>query len=132
MNAKNEVSKRIIEARVDAGLTQSDVAKYLDISPQSVQQWENGSTSPRGKRVQKLAELLKTSAQFLVFGTSTKNKIDSNSEKGINADSLNDAIRESFKKTIFDCADIGWISVRDGVNLEMLADIAIKNLKEKL
>ena len=34
-------------ARVDAGLTQVDVAKTMGVSPATVNQWENGKQTPR-------------------------------------------------------------------------------------
>lgn len=59
------IGKRIIQARTEAGLNQSQLAKQLNVSPQSVQHWENDRTIPRNKRVQELSELLKVSSSWL-------------------------------------------------------------------
>lgn len=50
-------------------VTQSDVAKYLGVTPQAVQKWENGNGAPRkGIHLQKLAEFLETTPQYILFG----------------------------------------------------------------
>lgn len=45
--------------REKLGLSQSDVARELNVRPQSVQQWESGETLPRGSRLDALARVLK-------------------------------------------------------------------------
>ena len=62
------IGDRIRIARERLGLTQSDVARELKVKPQTVQQWESGQTSPRPKRIHKLAEVLKVSDVWLLTG----------------------------------------------------------------
>ncbi len=62
------ISKNIIKARENAGLNQSELARAIDVSPQSVQQWESGETTPRRNRIEKLASVLGVTVQELEFG----------------------------------------------------------------
>lgn len=61
-------AERLIHCRERAGLSQSEVARRLSITPQAVQKWEKGENVPRGKRIQKLASILDVSASFLLTG----------------------------------------------------------------
>jgi HTH-type transcriptional regulator, cell division transcriptional repressor len=58
----------IREAREKLNLNQSQLADLLGVSPQAVQQWESGATQPRGKRLSKIAEVLKLSPTLMHFG----------------------------------------------------------------
>lgn len=49
---------RIAARREKLGLTQTDLAAKMSVSPQSVQQWESGKTSPRGRRLELLSDIL--------------------------------------------------------------------------
>lgn len=44
-------------ARVNAGLTQTEVAERLNVSTVSVNKWENGRAEPTFNTVKKLCEL---------------------------------------------------------------------------
>jgi len=62
---------RLKESRQSYGFSQSEIANRLGIKPQSVNQWENGTTTPRGHRLDKLASILKTNAGWLMYGIVT-------------------------------------------------------------
>lgn len=64
------IGKNIEAARLRLGLNQSELARLLGVSPQSVQQWEAGETEPRRKRIQAIAECLNTTVAEIEFGTS--------------------------------------------------------------
>jgi len=55
-------------AREEAVLTLRDIAHDLNVSFQSVQKWEKGINTPRGKRQEELAQLLAVSVSWLMFG----------------------------------------------------------------
>jgi SOS-response transcriptional repressor LexA len=65
---KEAIGNRISKLREEAGLSQSSLARLLNVSSQAVQQWEAAQTAPRGKRLDALAALLKSSPQFIMFG----------------------------------------------------------------
>ena len=44
-------------ARVNAGLSQKEVAKSLGVSNKTVSSWENGKTFPKGDKILKLCDL---------------------------------------------------------------------------
>jgi DNA-binding transcriptional regulator YiaG len=49
---------RLTELREALGLTQSDVARYVGVSPSQVSRWEAGLARPRGRHAVALLELL--------------------------------------------------------------------------
>jgi transcriptional regulator with XRE-family HTH domain len=49
---------RLRELREDAGLSQSDVARHVGVSPAQVSRWEAGLTRPRGRHALVLLDLL--------------------------------------------------------------------------
>lgn len=62
------IAKIIREGREKLDLNQSQLAKLIGVSPQAVQQWESGATQPRGKRLNKIAEILKLPLAQMHFG----------------------------------------------------------------
>jgi transcriptional regulator with XRE-family HTH domain len=60
---------RIRERREHLGLTQEQVGHHFGISREAVQQWEKkGGTTPRGKRLRALADLLQCGLRWLITG----------------------------------------------------------------
>ena len=64
------IANRIRMARERTGLNQSEFARRMKVTPQSVQQWESGETAPRQSRLVELAGLLQVDAQWLLTGQS--------------------------------------------------------------
>ncbi|ARO87725.1 XRE family transcriptional regulator [Nitrosospira lacus] len=62
------IAKIIREGREKLDLNQSQLAELVGVSPQAVQQWESGVTQPRGKRLNKIAEVLKLPPALMHFG----------------------------------------------------------------
>jgi phage repressor protein C with HTH and peptisase S24 domain len=69
-------SSRIAAAREALGLNQSELARKLDVSPQSVQAWESGRTAPRNPRIRQLSDVLRVSVAYLM------GESDSNAAQG--------------------------------------------------
>jgi transcriptional regulator with XRE-family HTH domain len=63
-----DIAKIIREGREKLNLNQSQLAELVGVSPQAVQQWESGATQPRGKRLNKIAEVLKLPPSLMHFG----------------------------------------------------------------
>ncbi len=63
-----EFKDRMKAAREAAGLNQSEMARRLGLSPQSVQKWESGETIPRGRRMQQVAEVTGVTIAYLMDG----------------------------------------------------------------
>lgn len=80
----NDVGKRIQGLREKSKLNQSELARALSVTPQAVQKWESGGT-PRGARLQDIARVLGTTAEYLLFGSITtisRFHVDHNTEAG--------------------------------------------------
>jgi transcriptional regulator with XRE-family HTH domain len=56
--AGDELKDRIQAARKSAGLSQSELARRLKVTPATVNQWEGGHTAPRDRLREQLASLL--------------------------------------------------------------------------
>ena len=55
----------IKKARLDAGLTQIEVAEKLGVAQAQYTRWENGGRNPKDETVEKLAEIFDTSFEIL-------------------------------------------------------------------
>lgn len=66
------LGKRIAQKREQAGLSQSELARRLDLSPQSVQKWESEVSVPRNKKLGDIAAALSTTVGFLITGEAGK------------------------------------------------------------
>lgn len=62
------IGERIRARRLELNLTQRDLAEYLGRSASAVTQWENESTYPNGQNLVRLAEILKTDAEWILSG----------------------------------------------------------------
>lgn len=64
-----EIAERLKALRLEAGLEQADLARKLGYkSDSTISKWESGKTLPTGGRLSKLAELLNTSTDYILFG----------------------------------------------------------------
>lgn len=54
-------------ARVNAGMTQSDVAKEMHISKQTLVNWEKGNSEPTVSQSRRLSELYKIPLENIFF-----------------------------------------------------------------
>lgn len=61
------IGARIAQHREAKGLNQSELARQLGVTPQSVQKWESGG-APRTKRLQEIAAILGIQIVDLVGG----------------------------------------------------------------
>jgi SOS-response transcriptional repressor LexA len=50
------------------GGNQSDLARFVAVTPQAVQQWMSGKTVPRGRNLAKVAEFLGVTRAYLQYG----------------------------------------------------------------
>ena len=66
------IHDRIKARRIELELSQTQVGEAVGVSWQSVQQWENGKTTPKRGRVRDLAKVLNTSVDYLERGTRSR------------------------------------------------------------
>ncbi|GHU35605.1 transcriptional regulator [Bacilli bacterium] len=67
------LQKRMKELRLEAKLTQKEVAEKLGISTAFYGQWETGKRTPASKNLQKIADVFNVSVDYLLGNTDEKN-----------------------------------------------------------
>ncbi|QMU57030.1 MAG: helix-turn-helix domain-containing protein [Boseongicola sp.] len=67
-NESSTFGDRLAAARESLGLSQSDLAKKLGVSADSVEGWENDVREPRANRLQMLSGVLNVSIPWLLIG----------------------------------------------------------------
>ena len=71
------LSERIRKKRKEKGLNQLDLADILGLSEMTIRRWENGKVSPRIEEIEKTAEVLNTSVEYLMgFSDNDNMRID--------------------------------------------------------
>ena len=73
MSGEIGFAQHLKDLRKRAGLSQSDLAKLVDVSLLTIFRWENEERQPRLEEIKKLAEVLQVSESELLNGPVTKN-----------------------------------------------------------
>ena len=63
------IGERITAQRKEKNISQTELAKRLNVSRQAVSKWEQGVSSPDTERLIRLAEILGTEVEYLATGT---------------------------------------------------------------
>lgn len=61
-----ELGEKIKEARIENGLSQTQLAKLLQVSNGIISTWENNIYEPKATYIKKLCEVLHISADYLL------------------------------------------------------------------
>ena len=69
---RTEFGQRLVDLRENAGLTQSEVAKHLGISPRAYAFWERKPVAIHAEQIGKLADIFNVSADIIVGREVTK------------------------------------------------------------
>lgn len=77
-----EIEKKLKEARVNAGLTQEQLAQKIMVSRQTISNWENGKSLPDIISIMNLSDLYQISLDDLLKGDP---KMKEKMEKDVNA-----------------------------------------------
>lgn len=62
------IGERITALRKEKEISQTELAKRMNVSRQAVSKWEQGSSSPDTERLIQLAEILGTEVEYLATG----------------------------------------------------------------
>lgn len=62
--------EKLKQARKNANLSQKELASKLNITQQSLANWESGKTTPRQKRLEEISQILKIPISDLLASTS--------------------------------------------------------------
>ena len=71
----NQIRISLAAARVNAELTQEDVARELHVGKQTVVNWEKGVTEPKITQGEELSRLYGLPIDCIIFSTNKSNKI---------------------------------------------------------
>ena len=66
---KNTIGNNITKLRKEKGMTQAELAEKLNVSVQAVSKWECDVSHPDLERIGELAQVLDTTAEFIISGT---------------------------------------------------------------
>lgn len=77
------IGQRIVELLEKRGMNQSDLARAINVKPQTIQQWISGETTPKEKNLRKTAKVLTATAEYLRYG-SNKDDLSPNTDAEYN------------------------------------------------
>lgn len=72
--------ERLKQLRLEANLTQKDVAQHFQTSRQSYAQWEKGLRTPSSENLEKLANFFNVTTDYLLGKTNIKKEIPEGEE----------------------------------------------------
>ena len=101
---------RIKKARIDAGMTQKELAQQVGVPYQTLQFWENGKRKPKIENIRKIAEILNINWYDLY--------------EGLDNQSLNNAALDQIKW------ELGTITVENGRIKEISYDDLLEEQKK--
>ena len=68
------LGSRIREKRKELDVTQLQLSKMVGVSHVTVSQWESDTTAPKGQNLYKLAQILRTQANWLMTGIESEHE----------------------------------------------------------
>lgn len=72
------IGKRIVIARTNAGLTQAELAKRMDIPYQTIGHWERNMSSPKFSSLERLADALGINVETLICSQASEDTVKEN------------------------------------------------------
>jgi transcriptional regulator with XRE-family HTH domain len=117
-----EIEKKLKEARVNAGLTQEQLAQKIMVSRQTISNWENGKSLPDIISIMNLSDLYQISLDDLLKGDP---KMKEKMEKDVNAAKNNKRLILTAGIVIALVAAIYFISVLAGGEFRDFCESAV-------
>lgn len=77
------IGQRIAAARTNAGLTQAELAKRMDIPYQTIGHWERNMSSPKFSSLERLADALGINVETLICGQAAEDTEDTVKENPV-------------------------------------------------
>ncbi|WP_242258311.1 helix-turn-helix domain-containing protein [Streptococcus thoraltensis] len=84
--------ERLKKLRLEAGLTQKEIAEQFGIKQPTYAQWESGRTKPKGETLEKFASFFNVSTDYLLGNSEIRNP-----EENINLDDFELLYRNTSK-----------------------------------
>ncbi len=63
---ESSLAERIRRARLEQGISQSELARKFGVKPQAVQHWESGAANPKTERISDVALILNVQVSWLL------------------------------------------------------------------
>lgn len=102
--------ERLKALRKEAGLTQKELAKKINTSQPSYQNWEKGTRQPSKETLEKLASFFHVTTDYLLGNSDIKNPEDELSDVEIlyrkNSKNMTPEQKEIFKKELLEFMEI--------------------------
>lgn len=104
--------ERLKSLRLEAGLTQKEIAEKLKIKQQSYSRWENSTSKPSRKTLEILSEFFNVSTDYLLGNSNLKHEIPEGEELekeldraidnsvGYEGEPVSDRDRETIKRVL--------------------------------
>ena len=123
----------ISQSRRAAGLNQSELARQLGITPQSVQAWESGRAKPRPTMFSRLAEVLRIDSRVLIDSVLLKPYEDTGfltPATDIPADELGElnAYRNTIEKETFDRDPVAIRYLQEVLRNELTGETSVEDI----
>ncbi len=97
---KRTTGQLIALAREQLGINQSELARRVNVTPQSVQAWESDRNTPRNRKLKELSDALGVSASWLMGETD---------EKGAPSDVDSNVSAALHPSRYFEYPEISWV-----------------------
>lgn len=87
------LAEKIMCLRKQRGLSQEELAEFLDVSRQSVSKWESASSIPDIQKIIKMSEIFQVTTDYLL-----KDELEEDTYKGNQSNSFDFAMEEGIRK----------------------------------
>lgn len=128
-------AKRLKEARKRKNLLQKELASLLGVSRTTVTSWENGTRVPEFETLQRIADVLEVSVDYLLGRSDNPSPTPSKTQKPLHQRRIE--LEEAFKELLqsdtvmFDGLPVGELDEEIIEDLELMLDHILKFLKAK-
>lgn len=105
--------ERIIEAISSLGIDQKSFAQVIGVRPQTITDWKNGKTVSYKRHIEKIAEALGTTTEYLLTGNGPKKRGTVSDSDTISEDDIKAAFFEGAEELTKEEMDALWEDARD-------------------
>lgn len=106
-----KLHEKLYHLRKQKGLTQAELAEQLEVSRQSVSNWEVGTVVPSTKRLKDLSHLYEVPLDYLLDESSLENQVESQSKEATSSETeVKDSIMKPDSEKLQEKHNWLWIT----------------------
>ncbi len=106
-----KLHEKLYHLRKKKGLTQAELAEQLEVSRQSVSNWEVGTVVPSTKRLKDLSHLYEVPLDYLLDESSLENQVESQSKEATSSETeVKDSIMKPDSEKLQEKHNWLWIT----------------------